>query len=405
MSSPRRVLWVVPKWPFPASDGARVATVALLREVARTAPSIDLLVFSDEPIDEAKARTELGVARTFAARIGKAGLGPRRWPDAARALIDPRAIPLTLARFRRPDLLRASLPEDQRWGAVVFDGLHGAAAFFSAREPRVAERFGRVYYRAHNVEWELWDQSARSASGLARFALQAQARAVRGYETALVRAANAVLPVSEEDRRRFSEAVPQARLETLPIGLVFSDPPELRVPAAKLKLLFLGKLDWSPNRDGLLWFLREVWPAASARRKDLELVVAGSGDAGPLRRSGLLEQDRVAFLGRVPDVAPLYADCAAALVPIFLGSGTRVKAIEAARFARVCVSTALGVEGIGLEAGRSYLRADSAAEWIEALAGLEAGACAGLGRAAFELARREFDASAIGDRLARLLLG
>jgi glycosyltransferase involved in cell wall biosynthesis len=398
-----RVLWVSPRWPLPASDGARVATLSLLREVARTVPAVDLLAFTDERPETAQARAELGVARTFLVPIESAGLGAAQWAAAARALVDPGTVPMTFARFRRPERLDAVLPAGERWDAVVFDGLHGAAPFYRAGAFAFPERLGRVYYRAHNVEWQLWDQSVDSAATpFHRVALRAQARAVRRFESGLLRRATAVFPVSDEDRGRFAREVPEARLETLPIGFPFITPTPLG-PGPALKLLFLGKLDWTPNRDGLLWFLKEVWPEASAKRPELELIVAGSGDPGALRRTGLLDQPRIAFRGRVADLAPLYAECAAAAVPIFLGSGTRVKAIEAARYGRACVSTALGVEGIGLAPGRSYLRAESVREWIDALVGLSPADCARLGQAAFDEARAGFEASAIGDRLARVL--
>lgn len=64
---------------------------------------------------------------------------------------------------------------------------------------------------------------------------------------------------------------------------------------------------------------------------------------------------------------PLYRQAAVSIVPVFYGSGTRVKVIEASRFARPCFSTALGVEGVGLESGVSFFRGESESDWIDGL--------------------------------------
>src|SRR5262249_39061624 len=149
-----------------------------------------------------------------------------------------------------------------------------------------------------------------------------------------------------------------------------------------LTLLFLGRLDWPPNQEGLVWFLKEVWPEVVKGRTDLKLLIAGSGNSEFLKP--FLSVDFLTFLGRVESVKELYRKVSLSLVPIFYGSGTRVKVIEACSYGRACLSTALGVEGTGLESGISYLRAETAQEWIEMLRSLRSENVETIGSSAHE---------------------
>src|ERR1035441_2729659 len=107
-----------------------------------------------------------------------------------------------------------------------------------------------------------------------------------------------------------------------------------------VELLFVGRLDWLPTHAGLTWFLEKVWPAVIEKREDLTLKIAGVGDGRWLDRFRSLS--RIEFLGKVADIQPLYEASALAIAPLFQGSGTRVKILEAARYGRAVLTTTLG---------------------------------------------------------------
>jgi glycosyltransferase involved in cell wall biosynthesis len=113
-------------------------------------------------------------------------------------------------------------------------------------------------------------------------------------------------------------------------------------------LLFVGSLDYGPNRDGLSWFLDAVWPRLASARPGLRLLVAGPGARGLRPRPGL------ELLGPVATVTPLYEAASLALAPIRSGSGTRVKLIEAAAHGVPFVTTGLGAEGLDFRADEGW---------------------------------------------------
>src|ERR1039458_10558913 len=143
-------------------------------------------------------------------------------------------------------------------------------------------------------------------------------------------------------------------VERLPLRALRRDDP--------LKLLFVGSGSYAPYERGLAWMVREVLPRLR-RQTAVSFDVVGQPPARPVAAEG------VRYVGRVPTVEPYYDAAHVVVVPVFEGSGTRLKVIEAAAFGRPVVSTRLGAEGLPLEAGGHYLAGEGADE--VAAAGLE----------------------------------
>lgn len=131
-------------------------------------------------------------------------------------------------------------------------------------------------------------------------------------------------------------------------------------------LLFVGALGYAPNRDGLLWFLSEVWPRLRAETKGaVRLRVVGAPI--PAELAELDGRNGVEFLGAVPDLAPIYQAATLALAPLRTGGGTRLKIIEAVAHCIPVVSTSLAARGLGFAAGDSMWLADSPLEFSDAI--------------------------------------
>jgi glycosyltransferase involved in cell wall biosynthesis len=394
------LLWVLPKWPLPATDGARVASVNLLRGLGELGVTIDVVAIAErtEGFDPEALKKIPGVlsCRLVAREPTGRGFQLSGALAALKSFCLRPWLPVTLAPFAArsvraelESLLARGSVSGKPWTAIVYDGLHPAAhsSGFSEFEP---PRPGLpVYYRAHNVEAEIWRRKA-SVTGFwpLRLFFLLQARLMRRFESSVVGRAAAVLSVSEKDFESFRSEVPAVRGGVVPIGYDFGGPAAAAPAGGNLRLLFLGKLDWPPNRDGLIWFLDRVWAEAKKRRPDLELWIAGSGDAEWLKSR--VDSPGIRFFGRVEKVDELYRDCAVSIVPIFYGSGTRVKAIESSRFSRPCLSTGIGVEGLGLADGATYFKAETAEEWIAAIAGLEAVKARAVGSAARGFLEKSF---------------
>lgn len=132
-----------------------------------------------------------------------------------------------------------------------------------------------------------------------------------------------------------------------------------------MRLLFLGTLTWEPNVSGIEWFLDEVYP----KLNDVRLVIAGKGISEHLREKALAAGAKV--LGYVEDVNDVYDNCDVMIVPLFMGSGQRVKIIEAFSKGMPVITTSTGVEGLHYRDGENVVKANSARDFVAAVARLK----------------------------------
>ncbi|HWO35585.1 MAG TPA: glycosyltransferase, partial [Candidatus Acidoferrum sp.] len=163
-------------------------------------------------------------------------------------------------------------------------------------------------------------------------------------------------------------------------------------------ILFVGSMDYHANIEGVTWFTREVWPEIAEMHRELQFIIVGRH---PSREVRALASDRIRVTGTVEDVRPLYASAAAVVVPLRVGSGTRLKILEAMAAGVPVVSTRLGAEGIDATHDVHLLLADDRAEMVAAINQIVSSPPirSRLVLAARELVVDRYDWALIGERL------
>lgn len=188
-------------------------------------------------------------------------------------------------------------------------------------------------------------QAAGLANGAQAALLRREASNSRRLERWAASGYDRLVLVSEEDRRRLGRP---AKSEVIPHGVDLAAFPSSPVPD-KPSVLLAGSLDYEPNIDGSEWFAHEVWPAVVAQVPQASLQIVG-------RRPGAAVLDLAHLPGvevvpDVPSMAPWFAACRVAVVPLRIGTGTRVKLQEAYASGRPVVGTSVGLEGHSLGGG------------------------------------------------------
>ncbi len=127
--------------------------------------------------------------------------------------------------------------------------------------------------------------------------------------------------------------------------------------AARFDLVFTGKMDYRPNVDGVLWFAGEIWPLVRRARPATTWAVVGQRPHA--RLAALAKEPGVTVTGRIEQVQPYLAGAGVYILPLRIGSGTRLKLIESMAAGCAVVSTTIGAEGFALQSGQEAVLADS----------------------------------------------
>ncbi len=169
-------------------------------------------------------------------------------------------------------------------------------------------------------------------------------------------------------------------------------------------IIFSGWMETAANRDAVRFLLQDIWPGIRAARPDLRLQLVGGGMAGDLREAAD-RTDGVDVIGEVPDVRPFFRKAALAVVPLRIGSGTRLKILEAMSQGAPVVSTHKGAEGLGTVDGEHLLLADEPEAFVRAVLRLLADRSRydRLRYAARAFVKQHYDWDAIGEAANRAL--
>jgi glycosyltransferase involved in cell wall biosynthesis len=220
---------------------------------------------------------------------------------------------------------------------------------------------GRIVFDDHNAEAELQRRAFLTDVGNPRRWVAAlyswiQAGRLRRYERWACRTADAVVVVSQADAGHIQALDANLSVTVIPNCIDVTDyQTDSRPGDPRFDLVFSGKMDYRPNIDAVLWFAREIWPLI--RRERPETTWAIVGQKPHARLDWVKELPGVTVTGWVEAVQPYLAGAAVYIMPFRLGSGTRLKMIEAMAAGKAIVSTAVGAEGLrSFPAGRSGWR-------------------------------------------------
>jgi glycosyltransferase involved in cell wall biosynthesis len=124
-------------------------------------------------------------------------------------------------------------------------------------------------------------------------------------------------------------------------------------------------MEWTPNQEGLVWFLDNCWNEIHKKYPDLKFYVAGRNAPSWLQKK--LEAPNVIFKGEVADAYEFMNSKSIMIVPLYSGSGMRIKIIEGMALGKPIVSTKVGTEGIATTSGKNIIVADDAKIFINSI--------------------------------------
>lgn len=347
-----RILQVCKKSPTPQKDGESIAIHQMTRALQTQGHQVDVLAMLTAKHPEKDEKTQWpGVQYSYVKVESEVSV-----LGALKSVFTP--IPYIVERFVN-DIFSSTLVdklEGVKYDLILLEGVFLGVYFDICRKYSKA----KIVLRAHNIEHLIWKRHlAELSKGLKRWYLQyIMLPQFEMYEKELVKKTDGLIAISPVDLAFFAKQTERPMI-SIPVAANLKHAGGEKT-SAKFAVGFLGALDWQPNFLGLRWFLDEVW-CKFAVGKDVVLQVAGRNFPDEIYTWSF---HRVELLGEIEDAEDFITNQRIIIVPVFSGSGMRVKVIEAMSLGKCVLSTSVGAEGIEVHNGEDILFADSPEQWL-----------------------------------------
>jgi glycosyltransferase involved in cell wall biosynthesis len=354
-----RILLLTQVVPYPLHSGPQIKTHYLMRYLAER-HDVHLVSFSRSAAEDAAAEA----LKSICSSVATVRLHRSRWSDLrflAQSLLKNTSFLIERDASAQMSELTDRLVREERFDAVHADQLPMAQFAVDLRE-----KVPSLVLDEHNAVWTIVRRAAKHERPLYRPLAEIEWRKLRSYEGRIARQFDHVLVVSDVDRDALEDAAGASLPTTrIPIAVDTEALPFRVAPPAPTRILSVATMFYPPNVEGVRWFATSVLPLIRREVPNAEFLVVGSRP--PASIEGLDGHGGIRVLGFVENLDPLVEQCAAVVVPVRSGSGMRVKILEALARGVPVVSTAVGAEGIDLEANRHLLVADEAADFAAAV--------------------------------------
>jgi polysaccharide biosynthesis protein PslH len=386
--------------PYPPASGGALRAYGILHGLHEAGHTLTLLTFHDGRNDPMQTPlvtlcqqiiTVVTPTRTRGARVRD--LVFTREADIARRLYSDEF-----------EAALTNLLQKETFDIIQFEGIEVASYLFLARH--LAPK-ARLCFDNFNAEAELQRLIARLDSRTPRrwpMALYSalQSRRIAQFEGDLCRAADHVIAVSEEDASLLRPYAPDGRMTVVPSGIFVNQyNPGERIALPPNALVFTGKMDYRPNVDAMLWFVEAVMP----HLPNAHLVIVGQMPSA--RIQALASHERIQITGQVASVLPYLHGASVYIAPLRMGSGTRLKLLEAMAARCAIVATPLAASGLSADAKSTMRIAESAQDFARAVDTLleDAEKRRSLGDKAWATVRRQYDWTVLIPRLLEIYRG
>ena len=215
----------------------------------------------------------------------------------------------------------------------------------------------KVILRAHNVEHEIWKQlGATSSFPLKRWYYNKLSKQLKKYELNQLKKLDGIVAISEEDALFFQQFEPDVRVTAIPTAV------KTNFPSPNYQLndfYFLGAMDWRPNKEGIDWLLNDVIPDG----------ITGStlSIAGKSLQKDEIKHPSVQCEGEVKNALDFIASHGICLIPMYSGSGIKIKLLENLAMGKPIITTSEGVRGVDVTNNKEVIIADDPEEFKQAM--------------------------------------
>lgn len=230
----------------------------------------------------------------------------------------------------------------------------------------------KIYLDEHNCEYQILKRKFHDESSiLKKIFFGLEYKKLKKFEETIINKVDKVIVLSDEDKKLLMSNKNEDKFINIPIPIKTN---YKKIIGSKIQdeinLIFLGTLTWYPNAQGIEWFVDNVIPILERNEIKYKLHIVGKDPSISLIEK-CKENDNVIITGYVDSIDEYIDKCDIMIVPIFIGSGMRVKILEGLGKRIPIISTSIGAEGIEIKNNKNILLANDENEFVEAIINLK----------------------------------
>ena len=359
-----RILQLMNKVPWPPKDGGAIACMNMTKGFAMLGHEVTVLCMNTSKHHVRIKDIPSNIRNRAEFRLVEVPASIS-WVEAALNLLFSR-LPYNAQRFISDDFSMEliKLLTEKSFDIIQLEGLYLCPYIPVIRKYSDA----LITYRAHNIEYEIWERTAKLSKGFRSKYLRNLSKRIKQFEISYLNQYDILIPITDRDGLILDELGNSKPRHTSQTGIDFAS----LVPTAKKlefpSLFHIGALDWAPNQEGLIWFFNHCWAKIKSENPQLKFYLAGRNAPEWFER--IIKLNGVEYLGEINDAYDFINSKAIMVVPLFSGSGMRIKIIEGMALGKPIVTTDIGTEGIPTQNGNNILIANDANQFIEAISRL-----------------------------------
>lgn len=358
-----RILQLCNKAPYPANDGSSIAICTLSEGLADNGIDLHLLSINtkkhfkpEENIDKAfkqKANYQSVYKDTDTSMSG-----------AFKNLFSSESY--FVSRFFFKEYEEQLIKKLQ---SFAFDIIQLEGVFMASYIPTI-KRFSKakIVLRTHNVEHQIWERHLQSEKNvIKKNYLTIQNNRLKTFEINAFKDVDAIVTITDEDKKNISGICPGKSIYTCLTGVNLDNYKKVSSPENPNTLFHFASMDWMPNIEAVDWLMNTVWNKVIAQKPDARLVLAGRGMPDRLKK---LASETITIIDVVKDSSEFYHKYDIMLVPLWSGSGLRIKLVEGLAYGKAIITTSIGAEGIPYTKNKDIMIADSSEDFTKAILNL-----------------------------------
>lgn len=355
-----KILWVKVGGLIPLDTGGKIRSFHIAKELAAKNEVSLFAFYAAHPND---------IHKQLESTFRQVVLCPLELPENTgtgdklrylRHALSPQ--PYTMSKFCQPQVTGAlrELLAKESFDLVLADFLNAAVVL-----PKNLKTPVVVF--THNVETLIWKRHFEvEEKPIWKLMYGHEYRRMRDSERKYLSRADHVLTVSQTDKDFFAQYLDPNDISVIPTGVdtdFFQPGPDSAVE--ENSVVFTGSMDWAPNEDGILFFADKILPLIRREIPGVTTWVVGRSPSAKIKELGDKDPS-IKITGRVDDIREYVRRGAVYIVPLRIGSGTRLKIFEAMAMGKAIVSTTLGAEGLPVTHDKDVLLADEPGDFARA---------------------------------------